>query len=95
VSVFSRKDDDQSGKAIVSEFRANVATSAPAPMAAPARSSSPDSVSKLGAGMLITGNIVCDGALQIHGYVVGDIHAAQLAICAGANVEGMSLPKKR
>ncbi len=49
---------------------------------------STDAVSKLGPGMLITGNIVCDGPLQIHGHVLGDIHATQLSICAGAHVEG-------
>lgn len=47
-----------------------------------------DVVSVLGQGMLITGNIVCAGSVQIHGRVVGDIHAAQLTICAGAKVEG-------
>ncbi|HEX3858533.1 MAG TPA: polymer-forming cytoskeletal protein [Pseudolabrys sp.] len=47
-----------------------------------------DAVSTLGRGMLVTGNIVCDGTLQIHGRVMGDIHAAQLVICEGAQVEG-------
>ena len=47
-----------------------------------------DVVSVLGQGMLITGNIVCAGSVQIHGRVVGDIHAAQLTICEGAKVEG-------
>jgi cytoskeletal protein CcmA (bactofilin family) len=51
-------------------------------------STSLDMVSTLGHGMLITGNIVCDGSLQIHGRVVGDIHAVQLVICEGAQVEG-------
>jgi cytoskeletal protein CcmA (bactofilin family) len=54
----------------------------------PARASSTDGVSKLGAGMVITGNIMCDGALQIFGHVLGDIHASQLAIGQGAHVEG-------
>jgi len=45
-------------------------------------------VSTLGHGMLVTGNIVCTGALHIFGRVVGDIHAAQLVICEGAKVEG-------
>jgi cytoskeletal protein CcmA (bactofilin family) len=49
---------------------------------------SQDVVSTLGRGMLVTGNIVCDGSLQIHGRVMGDIHAAQLVICEGAQVEG-------
>jgi cytoskeletal protein CcmA (bactofilin family) len=53
-----------------------------------AASKSPDVVSTLGQGMLITGNIVCAGSVQIFGRVVGDIHAAQLVICEGAKVEG-------
>ena len=47
-----------------------------------------DMVSTLGHGMLITGNIVCEGSVQIFGRVVGDIHASQLVICQGARVEG-------
>jgi len=47
-----------------------------------------DIVSILGHGMLVTGNIVCAGSVQIFGCVVGDIHAAQLVICEGAKVEG-------
>lgn len=49
---------------------------------------SPEVVSTLGHGMRVTGNIVCDGSLQIFGRVIGDIHAAQLVICGGAQVEG-------
>ena len=45
-------------------------------------------VSTLGHGMAITGNIVCAGALQIFGRVVGDIHASQLLISEEAKVEG-------
>ena len=47
-----------------------------------------DIVSTLGHGMQITGNIVCAGALQIFGRVVGDIHATQLVVSAEAKVEG-------
>jgi len=47
-----------------------------------------DVVSVLGHGMLITGNIVCAGSVQIFGRVIGDIHASQLMICEGAKVEG-------
>ena len=47
-----------------------------------------DVVSVLGQGMLITGNIVCAGTVQIFGRVIGDIHASQLMICEGAKVEG-------
>ena len=51
-------------------------------------SGKPEIVSTLGHGMLVTGNIVCTGAMHIFGHVVGDIHAAQLVICEGAKVEG-------
>jgi cytoskeletal protein CcmA (bactofilin family) len=47
-----------------------------------------DIVSTLGAGMLITGNIVCEGSAQIFGRVVGDIQAMQVLIGEGAHVEG-------
>ena len=47
-----------------------------------------DSVSTLGHGMLITGNIVCAGSLHISGRVVGDIHASHLTISDEAKVEG-------
>jgi len=47
-----------------------------------------DVASKLGSGMVITGNIVCDGAVEIYGRVVGDVHVGQLVICDGAHVEG-------
>ena len=58
----------------------------PAPAAAVA--AKPDVVSTFGHGMVITGNIVCAGALQIFGRVSGEIHAAQLTICEGAKVDG-------
>lgn len=45
-------------------------------------------VSTLGPGLLITGNIVSTGAVQIFGRVLGDIHAARLLISKGAVVEG-------
>lgn len=54
----------------------------------PAARVSTEAVSKLGAGMVITGNIMCDGALQIFGHVLGDIHATQLVIGEGSHVEG-------
>lgn len=47
-----------------------------------------DMVSTIGSGMLITGNIVSTGAVQIFGRVTGDIHAARLIVCEGAHVEG-------
>lgn len=54
----------------------------------PSGKSSPETVSSLGRGMLVTGNITCDGSLQILGRVVGDIHATSLTIGEGANVDG-------
>ncbi len=47
-----------------------------------------ESVSTLGPGMVITGNIVCEGAAQIFGRVTGDIQAVQISIGEGAQVEG-------
>ncbi len=53
-----------------------------------APSGKPEIVSTLGHGMMVTGNIVCTGAMHVFGRVIGDIHAAQLVICEGAKVEG-------
>ena len=44
--------------------------------------------STLARGMVITGNIVCTDPVEIYGRLVGDIHASQLTICEGAQVEG-------
>lgn len=54
----------------------------------PVRNQSQDSVSTLGPGLLITGNVVSTGSVQISGRVIGDIHAARLLIGKGAQVEG-------
>lgn len=56
--------------------------------AAPLRTAEREIVSTLGAGLLITGNIVSTGGVQVFGRVVGDIHAAHLVVGKGANVEG-------
>ena len=45
-------------------------------------------VSTLGPGMLIKGDIVCEGTMQIFGRVIGEIHAVKLSIGKGAQVEG-------
>ena len=45
-------------------------------------------MSTIGAGMQVTGDIVCSGPLQIFGRVTGDIHASLLAIREGAQVQG-------
>lgn len=59
-------------------------------VSAPARKSdsSQEIVSTLGPGLLITGNVASTGTVQIHGRVIGDIHAARLLISKGAYVEG-------
>ena len=49
---------------------------------------STDSVSTLGPGIVITGNIICEGSTQIFGRVTGDIQAMQIVIGDGARVEG-------
>lgn len=48
----------------------------------------PDIVTTFGPGMLVTGNVVCAGAVQVFGRVLGDIRAAHLIIGEGAYVEG-------
>lgn len=50
--------------------------------------SSADTVSTLGHGMTITGNIVCEGSAQIFGRVIGDIQASQVMIGDTAQIEG-------
>jgi len=69
--MFSRKEEQMNGTVKPAETRIETRSSS-APMAR----STADVVSKLGAGMVITGNIMCDGALQIYGHVLGDIHAS-------------------
>jgi cytoskeletal protein CcmA (bactofilin family) len=49
---------------------------------------SPEIISTLGHGVLVTGNIVSESTLQICGRVNGDIHAAHLVIQEGAQIEG-------
>ncbi len=66
-------------------------------VAAPARKADPSQeiVSTLGPGLLITGNVVSTGTVQIHGRVIGDIHAARLLVSKGAVVEARSPRRKR
>lgn len=54
----------------------------------PPRKISSDAVSTLGHGMTITGNIVCEGAAQIFGRVIGDIQATQVVVGDTAQIEG-------
>ena len=55
--------------------------------AAPGKST-PEVVSVLGPAMLITGNLDCTGSVEIHGQLIGEIHAERLLICEGSRVEG-------
>ena len=55
--------------------------------AAPVRANN-DMVTTLGHGMLITGNVVCAGAINVFGRIKGDVHAAQLVIAEGGRVDG-------
>jgi cytoskeletal protein CcmA (bactofilin family) len=48
----------------------------------------PELLSTFGPGMMVTGNVVCTGTLQVLGRVTGDIHAGHLMVGAGARVEG-------
>ncbi|MBV9347994.1 MAG: polymer-forming cytoskeletal protein [Pseudolabrys sp.] len=52
------------------------------------RASAPQTMSTIGAGMVITGNIVSTDAVQINGRVIGDLHVGSLIVSAGAFVEG-------
>ncbi len=58
------------------------------PASAPAASSKQEMVSTIGPSVIITGQIVCAGTLEIHGRVSGDIHASRLMIAGGAGVDG-------
>lgn len=53
--------------------------------------SSREIVSTLGQGILIKGNIVCEDTVQIYGRVIGNMIAARLVICEGAQVEGEAI----
>jgi len=49
---------------------------------------SPEILSTFGAGMLITGQIHCPGALQIFGRIQGDVQASHIVICEGGKFDG-------
>jgi cytoskeletal protein CcmA (bactofilin family) len=53
----------------------------------PAKGAS-DMVTTIGRGVLITGNIICTGAVQVFGRVTGEIRASHMVISEGANVDG-------
>ena len=64
-----------------------VETRSPAPAVIPVTTVSParpkatadGSVSTFGAGMLIKGSIVCEGAMQVFGRIYGEIHAVTVS----------------
>jgi cytoskeletal protein CcmA (bactofilin family) len=55
---------------------------------ATAAKSGTNTVSTIGPGMAITGNIVCEASAHIFGRVTGDIQAIEIVIGDGAQVEG-------
>ena len=48
----------------------------------------PKSVSIIGAGLTITGNLTCKGEVQVDGVVEGDIHGSNVVVGEGATVTG-------
>jgi len=48
----------------------------------------PETISSIGSGMSITGNIVCDGPMQVHGRIEGELRATEVLIGDAAQVEG-------
>jgi cytoskeletal protein CcmA (bactofilin family) len=83
LSYFSQTKGERDMKSTESTA---VETRPEAPVRKPAQSQ--DIVSTFGPGLLVTGNVVSTGTVQIFGRVVGDIHAARLLISKGAEVEG-------
>ena len=83
MSYFSSARNERDAKAVNGIADLNGKTESSRPLA---RNS--DEVSTIGSGTVITGNIVCAGSLQIQGRITGDVHAVQLAIREGGQVEG-------
>ena len=83
VSYFSSAKNEREVKAVNGNAGVNGKVEPPRPVVR-----NTDDVSTIGSGMVITGNIVCAGSLQIQGRVTGDIHATQLTIREGGRVEG-------
>jgi cytoskeletal protein CcmA (bactofilin family) len=87
VSYFSASKNERDVKAAKPSAPEPKLAIAPAPVSITATRPR-DIVSTFGHGMVITGNVISTGALQIFGQVTGDVHAAQVTICEGARVEG-------
>jgi cytoskeletal protein CcmA (bactofilin family) len=81
VGVFSKSEIDDKG------LNVNRGDAKPDAKAAFGKTS-PETISTLGHGVIVTGNIVSESTLQICGRVNGDIHASHLVIKEGAQIEG-------
>lgn len=82
MSYFSRskgEHDTKNRTSTASETRLDAATKGKA---------AHDVISTFGPGMVITGNVVCSGAVQVYGRITGDVHALRLMIGEGAHIEG-------
>lgn len=80
MGVFSKSESEREENAGRGDVK-------PDAKAAPGKQA-PETISTLGHGVLITGNIVSESTLQICGRVNGDIHASHLVIKEGAQIEG-------
>jgi len=83
VGVFSKSESERDDK-VVNGSGGDIRPEAKAASG----KASPETISTLGHGVLVTGNIVSESTLQIFGRVNGDIHASHLVIKEGAQVEG-------
>jgi cytoskeletal protein CcmA (bactofilin family) len=83
VGVFSKSESDRDDKGLNVD-RGDIKPGAKATSG----KTLAETVSVLGHGMVVTGDIVCENTVQIFGRVDGDIHAAQLVVKEGAQVEG-------
>jgi cytoskeletal protein CcmA (bactofilin family) len=81
VGVFSKSEIDDKG---LNVSRGDAKPDAKAAFG----KTSPETISTLGHGVIVTGNIVSESTLQICGRVNGDIHASHLVIKEGAQIEG-------
>ena len=87
MGVFSKSESDDRGL--------NVSRGDAKPDAkAASGQTSPETISTLGHGVLVTGNIVTESTLQVFGRINGDIHASHLVIKEGAQVEGNIVAKE-
>lgn len=79
MGVFSKTENDAKGlnDGRLSGGRTETASTKP-----------PETLSTLGHRVLVTGNIVSEGTLQIFGRVNGDIQASHLIVKEGAQIEG-------